>query len=70
MITATLTREQVAARFQCSHAELGRLLRERIAPLPVRVEGAILWFEDECANEATVRSIAGLLKRRRQRAVH
>lgn len=47
MLTPTLTREQVTHVFKCDHAELGQLLRFKGAPLPVRVEGVALWFEDE-----------------------
>ena len=66
--TPSLTRDQLASLFECSHAELGRLLRERNAPLPVRIEGAILWFEDEAREPKTLTLIAGLLERRRQRS--
>jgi hypothetical protein len=31
----------------CSHFELGRLVRERIAAMPVRIDGQIFWHEDE-----------------------
>lgn len=46
-INPSLTRDQLTALYECSHSELGRLLRERQSPLPIRVEGAVLWFEDE-----------------------
>ncbi len=62
--TAELTREQVAQAFQCTHGELGRLLRERFSPLPVRVEGAILWFADEVEEAAP--DVRVLLERRRK----
>lgn len=58
-----LTREQVAARFECSYTELGRLLRERYAPLPVKVNSSILWHEDE-VTQATP-DVKQLLARRR-----
>lgn len=61
-----LTRDQVANLYQCSHAELGRLLREKAAPLPVRVEGAVLWYEDECMHPPRIENITKLLARRRQ----
>jgi hypothetical protein len=66
MVIPTLSRDQVAAAFGCSHAELGRLLRERNAPLPVRREGATLWFADEIQDPALGSRVAGLLQRRRQ----
>jgi len=62
----TMTRDQLATLYQCTHAELGRLLRERAAPLPVRLEGAILWYEDEVKDAARAAKIAALLARRRQ----
>lgn len=43
----TMLRDHVVAALSVSHFELGRLLRERIAPLPVRLDGVILWHEDE-----------------------
>lgn len=43
----TLLRDHVVAALGCNHFELGRLLRERIAPLPVRLDAVILWHEDE-----------------------
>jgi hypothetical protein len=45
-----LTREQCTQLFGCSHGELGRLLCRKQAPLPIRVEGTILFFVDECLN--------------------
>jgi hypothetical protein len=47
VLTPTLTRDQVTALLHCTHTELGQLLREKRAPLPVRVAGVALWFEDE-----------------------
>ena len=41
------TRENLTVLFKCSHGELGRLLARRMAPLPIRVDGMILWFIDE-----------------------
>lgn len=65
MLTPTLTRDQVAGALSCSHAELGQLLREKRAPLPVRVAGVALWFEDEVA--AFKAAADKLLARRRER---
>jgi hypothetical protein len=44
------TRENLTALFKCSHGELGRLLARRMAPLPVRIDGCILWYIDEVQN--------------------
>jgi hypothetical protein len=44
------TREQMTILYHCSHGELGRLLVRRMAPLPIRVDGQILWFVDEARN--------------------
>lgn len=41
------TRENLTQLYRCSHGELGRLLSRRMAPLPIRLDGAILWFVDE-----------------------
>lgn len=43
------TREQLTTLYRCSHGELGRLLVRKQAPLPIRVDGAILWFVDEAS---------------------
>ena len=44
------TRENLTVLFKCSHGELGRLLARKMAPLPVRIDGQILWFIDEVQN--------------------
>lgn len=41
------TREHLTILYHCSHGELGRLLARNMAPLPIRVDGAILWYVDE-----------------------
>lgn len=49
------TRENLTQLYRCSHGELGRLLSRKMAPLPVRIDGAILWFTDEAlSNQAQV----------------
>lgn len=48
----TVYRDHLVTALACSHFELGRLLREKIAPLPVRLDGTILWYEDEIASAA------------------
>jgi hypothetical protein len=66
----TLTRDNLIVALGCTHFELGRLLRERIAPLPVRLDGVILWFEDECRAAAArcQESVAYWRRRREQSA--
>jgi hypothetical protein len=44
------TRENLTVLFKCSHGELGRLLARKMAPLPVRIDGVILWYVDEVQN--------------------
>jgi hypothetical protein len=52
---AMYTRENLTVLFKCSHGALGRLLARKMAPLPVRIDGAILWYVDEVQNaQATV----------------
>jgi hypothetical protein len=41
------TRENLTQLYRCSHGELGRLLSRKMAPLPIRLDGAIMWFCDE-----------------------
>ena len=47
-VAAMYTRENLTVLYRCSHGELGRLLARRMAPLPIRVDGTILWHVDEC----------------------
>jgi hypothetical protein len=47
---AMYTRENLTVLFKCSHGELGRLLARKMAPLPVRIDGQILWYIDEVQN--------------------
>lgn len=65
MLTPTLTREQVAKTLNCSHAELGQLLRAKRCPLPVRAEGVARWFEDEVT--AAAPGVQAALERSRAR---
>ena len=51
------TREHLTIMYRCSHGELGRLLARNMAPLPIRVDGAILWYVDE-----TLRAQAQVLR--------
>lgn len=59
-----LTREQLTQAYQCSHAELGRLLRDKIAPLPIRIDGTIYWFADEVVS--SVSHVTKVIERRRR----
>lgn len=45
---AMFTREHLTILYKCSHGELGRLLSRKMAPLPIRIDGTILWHVDEC----------------------
>ena len=58
------TREQLTQVYQCSHAELGRLLRDKIAPLPIRIDGTIYWFADEVTQ--SVAHVTKVITRRRK----
>jgi hypothetical protein len=63
---AMYTRENLTVLFKCSHGELGRLLSRRMAPLPVRIDGQILWWIDEVQNAtATVQRTLERWKQRR-----
>lgn len=45
------SRENMTQLYRCSHGELGRLLSRKMAPLPIRIDGQILWFVDEALKE-------------------
>jgi len=63
---AMYTRENLTVLFKCSHGELGRLLARKMAPLPVRIDGCILWYIDEVQNaQAQVRRTLERWKSRR-----
>jgi hypothetical protein len=63
---AMYTRENLTVLFKCSHGELGRLLARKMAPLPVRIDGHILWYIDEVQNAtATVQRTLERWKQRR-----
>jgi hypothetical protein len=63
---AMYTRENLTVLFKCSHGELGRLLSRKMAPLPVRIDGQILWYIDEVQNAtATVQRTLERWKTRR-----
>lgn len=54
------TRDQLVKLYACGHGELGRLLARKLAPLPVRIEGLIVWFADEAeeARESVAQTLA------------
>lgn len=58
------SREQLARLFGCTHGELGRLLVRKLAPLPVRIDGYIVWFADEAV--AAQDTVSVTLKRWRK----
>jgi hypothetical protein len=59
------TRENLTLLLRCSHGELGRLLARKMAPLPIRHDGTILWFCDEI--NAAQTQVARTLERWRKR---
>jgi hypothetical protein len=59
------TRDNLTRIFACDHAELGRLLRDKVAPLPVRIDGNVLWYADEVSD--AVRDVQTVLDRNRRR---
>lgn len=62
---AMYTRENLVFILKCSHGELGRLLRAKLAPLPVRIDGQILWYVDEVVkSQATVERTLGRWRKR------
>ena len=60
------TREHLTILYHCSHGELGRLLSHNMAPLPIRIDGAILWYVDEAltAMAQVLRTLERWRKRR------
>ncbi len=43
----TISREELVKIYDVSQGYLGYLLREKKVPLPVRINGEILWYADE-----------------------
>lgn len=67
----TLTREQVIEIYHCSHGDLGKLLREKRVPLPVRINGEIMWYRDEVeATKAKVVSILAFRKSKKLKVIN
>lgn len=53
------SREHLTVLYRCTHGELGRMLSRKMAPLPVRIEGQVLWHVDEVltAQAAAIRTL-------------
>lgn len=51
LVSRTMSRDELVAELKCSHGELGRLLRAKQFPLPVRFDGVIFWWRDEVQTE-------------------
>jgi hypothetical protein len=58
----TISREELVNIYQVSQGYLGYLLREKKIPLPVRINGEILWYTDEV--QASLPKIQSFLARR------
>ena len=58
----SITREQLVNIYKVSQGYLGYLLREKKIPLPVRINGEILWYSDEVS--ASLPKIQPFLARR------
>lgn len=59
----TVTREELVKIYDVSQGYLGYLLREKKIPLPVRMNGEILWYADEV--QASLPKIKSFLERRK-----
>lgn len=59
------TRENLTQIYKCSHGELGRLLVRKMGPLPIRIDGQILWYVDEAldAQAQVIRTLERWRKR-------
>jgi hypothetical protein len=62
-----VTREELVKIYDVSQGYLGYLLREKKIPLPVRINGEILWYADEI-NESLPKMKSFLAKRTRTNA--
>jgi hypothetical protein len=61
-MVAILTRDELVNIYGVSQGYLGYLLREKKIPLPVRINGEILWYKDEV--DASLPKIQPFLARR------
>lgn len=62
----TYTRERLVDIYGVSQGYLGYLLREKKIPLPVRINGEILWYKDEV--DASLPKIQPFLAKRAKTA--
>jgi len=60
----TITRDKLVEIYGVSQGYLGYLLREKKVPLPVRINGEILWYSDEV--NASLPRIRSFLDRKRK----
>jgi hypothetical protein len=60
----TVSREELVKIYDVSQGYLGYLLREKRIPLPVRINGEILWYKDEV--DVSLPKIKSFLERRKQ----
>lgn len=65
MVTPTISRDELTNIYKVSQGYLGYLLREKKIPLPVRINGEILWYKDEI--DRSLPKIQPFLARRAQR---
>lgn len=64
MTPATLTRDELARIYEVSQGYLGYMLREKKVPLPVRINGEILWYADEV--QSSYAKVKAHLERKRK----
>jgi hypothetical protein len=60
----TISREDLTRIYNVSQGYLGYLLREKKIPLPVRINGEILWYADEV--DASLPKIKAFLEKRKK----
>lgn len=60
----TIKREDLVKIYDVSQGYLGFLLREKKIPLPVRIDGEILWYADEVSD--SLPKIKSFLERRKK----
>lgn len=62
-VMPSITREALVDIYGVSQGYLGYLLREKKIPLPVRINGEILWYKDEI--DVSLPKIKSFLERRK-----